>query len=168
MMRAEGRVEQWSQGRDLEQKAQAIREGAKDLPLGERSAKMAESRQLETAAFTTKHGPDQFHGKAKDLGAAQWKAGKLMDGVDRLAKEGHIKKDQAAHIREGFGGGWSGKQLVEAVKALEGAGIHRERPPEKAGQDMLKTALDAIQKCCGKGFDIGKGLDKGQDLSLGR
>lgn len=168
MMRAEGRAEQWSQGRDLEQKAQAIREGAKNLPLGERSAKMAESRQLETAAFTAKHGPDQFHGKAKDLGAAQWKAGRLMDGVDRLAKEGHIKKDQAAHIKEGFGGGWSGKQLVEAVKALEGAGIHRERPPEKASQDMLKTALDAIQKCCGKGFDIDRGLSKGNDLSLGR
>ena len=83
-------------------------------------------------------------------------------------KEGHIRKSDVNHIKEGFGGGWNKKQLIDAVKILEVAKVHQDRPPEKAGQDMLKTACDAVQKCCGKGFDIGKGLEKGLPHSLDR
>jgi len=77
-------------------------------------------------------------------------------------KEGHIRKSDVNHIKEGFGGGWNKKQLLEVAK------VHQDRPPEKAGQDMLKIACDAVQKCCGKGFDIGKGLGKGLPHSLDR
>ena len=91
-----------------------------------------------------------------------------MEGINRLEREGHIEKKDATQIKNGFSGGWNTKQLTEAVKALEGAGVHRDRPPEKAGQDMLKAACDAVQKCCGKGFDIGKGLETGHGLSLDR
>jgi hypothetical protein len=162
VMKLEGRAEQWSKGQALLEEAKSVRAEAKGL------SGLDKANQLEAAAYSLKHGEDPFHGQAKKLGAAQWKVGRLMDGVTKMAKEGHIKKSDVDHIKEGFKGGWNQKQLVEAVKILEGAKVHHDRPPEKAGQDMLKTACDAVQKCCGKGFDIGKGLEKGLPHSLDR
>jgi len=168
VMKYEGRAEQWSKGRDLEKQAQDLYAEAKNLSLEQSVPKLNKATQLEAAAYSLKHGVDQFHMRAQDIGAARWKVGRLMNGVERMAKEGHIRKSDANHIKEGFGGGWNKKQLIDAVKILEVAKVHRDRPPEKAGQDMLKTACYAVQKCCGKGFDIGKGLEKGLPHSLDR
>jgi hypothetical protein len=75
-------------------------------------------------------------------------------------KEGHIRKSDVNHIKEGFGGGWNKKQLIDAVKILEVAKVHQDRPPEKAGQDMLKIACDAVQKCCAKASTLAKASEK--------